>query len=237
MDEPLWKKIITYGLEFIGLHYSSYRGIVVDNEDPLKVGRLRVLVPDLNTSSADDTWMWPKGNYAGNNYGAQVIPKKGDMIWVEYLKGDADFPIWSHGHFADGEVPEEFETIKHFGFKTPKGNVVLIDDNDDQESILVKRFSQLEWIRISEEEIEVEGQLIKLGKDSEEKALLGDTTKEKLENLLDNLDTFLDTFIQHTHPSNGAPAQNIAQATNIKTQVGELKNSLDEILSEKVKLE
>ena len=43
-----------------GNYFGMYRGVVVDNNDPLERGRLRVLVPQVSGEAVSD-WAWPIG--------------------------------------------------------------------------------------------------------------------------------------------------------------------------------
>lgn len=132
------EKIIYYGLESIGKYYSSYRGYVVDNEDPENMNRIMVQVPVIARGKTLNVWAWPKHTFSGSDYGVQVLPPKGDMVWVEFEMGNPSSPMWFHGHYARNEKPVEFATAEVYGFKTPKGQMVIIDDRDDIEKIIIK---------------------------------------------------------------------------------------------------
>jgi len=238
--ESIWWQIITYGLEFIGLHYSSYRGFVINNEDPGKMNRLQLRIPHLNELSDDDTWAWPKNVWGGKDYGVQMLPQKGDMVWVEFENGNPDYPIWSHAGYGEEELPTEFKTKNHYGFKTPNGNIILINDNKGEEEILVKHKSSLDWYKLIKDEFELESKLIKLGKNGEEQALMGNTTKDKLDAILEKLDNNQQILIQHTHTTPVGPSGPPIQAsdlTQVKTDLQTIKGELPEILSNKVKID
>lgn len=131
------EKLFYYGLEFIGKYYSSYRGYVVDNEDPDGMGRLKLQVTAIARSKTIEKWAFPRHQFSGNDYGIQLLPRKGDMVWVEFENGNPHAPLWVHGHFAKGEKPEEFISPQVYGFKTPKGQIIIIDDRDDVERIII----------------------------------------------------------------------------------------------------
>ena len=139
----IFTNILYNGLESFGKYYSSYRGYVVDNEDPEGMNRLLIQIPVVTHKSTHPSWAFPKNSFSGNNYGMQVLPSKRDIVWVEFEHGDPRFPIWSHGHFSKNQKPEEFETAQIYGFKTPKGQYVIIDDRDDQEKIIIKSAKHL----------------------------------------------------------------------------------------------
>ena len=127
-----FESIIYNGLESLGKYYSSYRGYVIDNDDPLRMNRIKVNVPSVTRHLPHPSWVYPKGGFVGKDYGVQVLPQKGDMVWIEFDHGDTKYPIWSHGHFTKGELPEEFYSPNVYGFKSPKGQVVVIDDENEQ---------------------------------------------------------------------------------------------------------
>jgi hypothetical protein len=133
------KALLYYGLEAIGKYYSSYRGYVVDNDDPENLGRIQVIIPTLTNELTHVKWAWPKNQFAGNNYGIQLLPVKGDVVWVEFENGNARFPLWTHGHYGTGEKPEEFASPQVYGFKSPKGQIIIIDDRDGVEKIIINQ--------------------------------------------------------------------------------------------------
>jgi hypothetical protein len=68
--------------------YGVYRGIVVDNKDPLGKSRLQLQVPQIFAEQTT-SWAWPVISAPTNN-----LPKIGEGIWVMFEGGDASFPIW-----------------------------------------------------------------------------------------------------------------------------------------------
>lgn len=124
--------LLIYGLEFFGKYYSSYRGYVVDNNDPDGIGRIRVKIPVITGDTVHPKWIFPKNNFSGNDYGMQVLPEIGDVVWIEFETGHAHFPMWSHGHYGTGEKPAEFASNKVYGFKSPAGQIVTIDDDNNK---------------------------------------------------------------------------------------------------------
>lgn len=123
-------EIITkYGLEKLGRYYGNYRGVVVDNTDTLHLQRVFITVPQLFGRNSQSILAYPKGSFSGKGYGAHLVPSKGDPVWVEFDQGNVRYPIWSYGHHNEiVKPPEEFNSNSIYGFKTPKGNTVLIDD-------------------------------------------------------------------------------------------------------------
>lgn len=86
---------------FIG----KYRGTVVDNNDPLQMGRLSVQVSDVSNIQTS-TWAMPSAPFVGPQSGCVAVPPVGASVWVEFEQGDSDYPIWSGGFWgSSGEVP------------------------------------------------------------------------------------------------------------------------------------
>lgn len=69
--------------------YGKYRGVVTNNDDPLQLGRLQVMVPAVLEPEAL-AWAMPC-----LQPGAPVeLPQPGVEVWVEFEGGDPSSPIW-----------------------------------------------------------------------------------------------------------------------------------------------
>jgi hypothetical protein len=73
--------------------YGKYRGMVLNNVDPLQQGRLQVQVPDV-AGLIPTTWAMPCVPLAGIQNGMFALPIIGSGVWVEFEQGDPDYPIW-----------------------------------------------------------------------------------------------------------------------------------------------
>jgi type VI secretion system (T6SS) baseplate-like injector VgrG len=75
-------------------YWGKYRGVVRVPIDPEMRGRLMVSVEDVwgpNQSS----WALPALPYAGLSLGMFVVPAIGANVWVEFMHGHPDYPIWT----------------------------------------------------------------------------------------------------------------------------------------------
>jgi uncharacterized protein involved in type VI secretion and phage assembly len=85
--------------------YGKYRGLVLDNEDPMQTGRVQVQVPDV-LGEALSSWALPCFPIAGDQMGFWSVPAVGAGVWVEFEQGDPDYPIWTGCWYGSAaEVP------------------------------------------------------------------------------------------------------------------------------------
>lgn len=85
--------------------YGKYRGLVIDNVDPMQMGRLMVQVPDVS-NVLPSTWAMPCVPFAGIQAGFFAVPDIGTGVWIEYEQGDPDYPIWVGCYWATAaDVP------------------------------------------------------------------------------------------------------------------------------------
>jgi len=75
-------------------YLGKYPGIVANNVDPERRGRLQVKVHEVY-GSGQSSWALPCVPYAGPDVGFFAIPPIGASIWVEFQQGDPDYPIWT----------------------------------------------------------------------------------------------------------------------------------------------
>jgi type VI secretion system (T6SS) baseplate-like injector VgrG len=138
--------------------YGKYRGIVVDNADPSRRGRLRLTVPSLLGPDVVTGWATPCVPYGGAaDQGFLFIPERNAKVWVEFEEGDLEFPIWVGSFWCkpdsgsqlprpqadDGtEQDEAQDPPTRKIIKTLKGHTIQFEDADDAETILLREGSQ-----------------------------------------------------------------------------------------------
>jgi uncharacterized protein involved in type VI secretion and phage assembly len=88
-----------------GRYYGKYRGTVVNNVDPMQLGRIQVIVPDVSNVMLSG-WAMPCLPVAGLQMGVYTVPPPAAKVWVEFEHGDPDYPIWVGCFWGTGaEVP------------------------------------------------------------------------------------------------------------------------------------
>lgn len=90
----------------IARHYGKYRGIVVDNEDPNGLARLKARVPEV-FGDVESGWALPSVAYAGPDAGVHVVPPVGAGVWLEFEAGDVSRPIWTGCWWSGDQVPKD----------------------------------------------------------------------------------------------------------------------------------
>lgn len=220
-----------FGLEYFKRYYGSYKGFVYSNEDPDNLGRLQLIIPQLYDTPYK-YWALSKGIYCGDQIGSFVLPNKSDPVWVEFENGDCRFPIWNYGWWIPKNVPEG-ASPKVKVFQTTSGN--RIEFNDDTNLISIIQGTKKYTIKLSENGIS-------LGSESEskEKSVLGETLKEKLENLIDKINDVCTGIGVLTVPTalgvSGVPINKLT-FDNAKVSLTQIKGELSSILSENVSLD
>jgi uncharacterized protein involved in type VI secretion and phage assembly len=115
-----------------GKFYGKYRGMVLNNVDPMQMGRLMVQVPDV-TSLGPASWAMPCVPVAGIQNGMMALPMIGSGVWVEFEHGDPDYPIWVGCFWGSAaEVPALARltppAVQAITLQTPLQNGLTISD-------------------------------------------------------------------------------------------------------------
>src|SRR6185295_17032954 len=116
--------------------WGKYRGFVVDNADPEKRARLRLIVPSVLAAETTG-WALPCLPFGGlADQGWFAVPEVDAQVWVEFEEGDVSRPVWT-GTFwqKSGDPPAEAAVDPPTTrlLKTPSGHLVELDDKEGEE--------------------------------------------------------------------------------------------------------
>ncbi|WP_435592815.1 phage baseplate assembly protein V [Nocardia sp. bgisy118] len=151
--------------------YGKYRGIVVDNDDPARLGRLKVMVPSLLGPDVVTGWATPCVPYGGSaGHGLLFIPERQAGVWVEFEEGDLEYPIWVGTYWCkpggNSQAPKpQSEDGTEAGdvqqpptrkiIKTAKGHTLQFEDADGSETVLVREGSRGHSITMNKEGVKI----------------------------------------------------------------------------------
>jgi len=132
MTQPANHGAIDDVLEYLRTRfYGLYRGLVTDNDDPQKLGRVKANVPTV-LGDVESGWCMPCVPYAGDNVGVAFLPEIGSGVWIAFEGGDVSFPVWLGCFWRSGELPSDvLPSVKVIITKAP----LEIKLDDDAESV------------------------------------------------------------------------------------------------------
>ena len=88
-----------------GPFYGKFRGTVVNNIDPEQIGRIQAIVPAV-LGLLPSSWAMPCVAVAGINMGLFTVPPVGSGVWIEFERGDPEYPVWVGGYWGSAaETP------------------------------------------------------------------------------------------------------------------------------------
>ncbi|MER7202322.1 baseplate assembly protein [Streptomyces sp. CB01635] len=141
-------------------YLGKFRGRVVDNNDPLRIGRITVEVPDVLGDEAS-TWALPCLPFTGPEAGQFVVPPPGAGVWVEFEQGDPSFPVWTGCWYgAAEELPPDARRelaanspSKPFVVQTPAAHKLVMSDTAGAEQGILLQAQGGAYIRITKEAV------------------------------------------------------------------------------------
>jgi len=85
--------------------YGIYRGVVIDDNDPLGQRRLKLKIPQVLHDNVSE-WAWEKESSGIKRY----VPEINQAVWAMFEGGDPSYPVWiglfgkgnSNGNYIDG---------------------------------------------------------------------------------------------------------------------------------------
>lgn len=92
--------------------YGKYRGVVINNIDPLQRGRIIAQVPDVS-GLVSNTWALPCVMPNTSRKLGSGLPAVGAAVWMEFEQGDPSHPIWSGCFFGNpAETPPSLRNFQ-----------------------------------------------------------------------------------------------------------------------------
>ncbi len=135
-------------------YFGKYRGTVINNIDPMQMGRIMVQVADIS-NVIPSTWAMPCVPFAGIQNGFFVVPSIGAGVWIEFEHGDPDYPIWTGGFWGSAaEVPAlalaGAPGLQSIVIQTTTQNMLMISDTPGPTGGIMLKTSTGAMIAINE---------------------------------------------------------------------------------------
>ena len=86
-------------------YYGIYQGVVSKTQDPEKRGRIKVTCPTVLGDGTESAWCDPVVPVAYDNGGDFCLPHSGETVWVQFIEGDANKPVWLGGWWQKEMTP------------------------------------------------------------------------------------------------------------------------------------
>lgn len=126
-----------------------YRALVVDNNDPEEMARVKVYIPDTMPEVEQDKGIWarpantPVGGrndeHGGEYIGSTFIPFNNTYVWIFFEGGNINRPYyWNALNLENAKTLPENRvgsnpTEKWVIFKSTEGRTIVVSDDDDDE--------------------------------------------------------------------------------------------------------
>ncbi len=122
-------------------------GEVVENWDSEHPGMVKVQVLLGAAENNDIGWVPVAASYAGNAYGAYLLPEIGSQVVLAFYLGQMKSPyvigcLWNQTNVLPADAANENNTVKTL--ITRGGNRITISDEEGKERITVKTKGELE---------------------------------------------------------------------------------------------
>jgi uncharacterized protein involved in type VI secretion and phage assembly len=118
---------------------------VVDNADPMHIGRLKVQVPSI-MGTTELEWALPCLPLGGlADQGLFMVPEPDAQVWVEFEEGELSQPIWTGTFWQQADespAPAQLDPPTTRVLKTPGGHLLQFDDEEDKEKIILQHVSE-----------------------------------------------------------------------------------------------
>lgn len=86
-------------------YYGIYQGIVTNTKDPEKRGRIKILCPEVLNAKVESAWCDPCVPIAYDNGGDFCLPQIDEAVWVMFIGGDSNKPVYMGGWWRKDKSP------------------------------------------------------------------------------------------------------------------------------------
>jgi phage baseplate assembly protein V len=121
-------------------YYGVSIAIVTANDDPSKLGRIKLNFPWFDGGTTESDWCRVAQLYAGGGYGAVFVPEVGDEVLVAFDRGDMRFPFVLGGLYNGSDKPPvEHTSAKDVKMvRTKAGHELTLDDSSGAQRVRLR---------------------------------------------------------------------------------------------------
>jgi hypothetical protein len=171
---------------------ASWVGEVADNEDPKKLGRVRVRVLDVFDGIADDSLPWaaPYKDLNGNQF---VVPDKGKVVTVYFDNGNIYTPIYIYAQHYNTNLQQKLNDVSGADYTSMRALIfdhkTQMYSNDADGLMMDYKFNQINIINSAINLNLKDGSShVNIGtNDANQKAILGNNYMDWMDDFIDNL--------------------------------------------------
>lgn len=102
-------------------NYGITMGIVTNNDDPVKMGRVKLQIPSVLGLNEESSWALPAFPFGGR----KILPQKDQHVWVFFQGGNIDTPVYFATWWTENTIADKDNVNSHFLYDH-KGNVIKI---------------------------------------------------------------------------------------------------------------
>jgi uncharacterized protein involved in type VI secretion and phage assembly len=114
-------------------YFAKYTGVVADNRDAERLGRIEVRVPAIFAAAVVTA-------RAALPFGYYFVPEVGAKVWIEFEGGDPGLPLWTGLQYVAGEWPTEGRTAPPHQrvIKSARSHFIIFSDDSGTERLEIR---------------------------------------------------------------------------------------------------
>lgn len=112
--------------------FGTYKATVMDNKDPKKLNRVKVVVKGLTDHIPTDNLPWAECRTItpSGKGGSSFKPAVGAHVLVQFGNGDVNDPYYTGGYIETADdLPKANKDGRYIIYSSPKGITITVDDN------------------------------------------------------------------------------------------------------------